>query len=258
MKFLRIFMSERVFININAVIFLIMRLKIPFVFIAIILIISVLFAGCTGLPGLPSNTGAANSVPSDNSSVRDVSGEENQNVLPEESDENGDNAVEENTPVPNSLVTPATPIPTENANALKYHIPPPENEDDGYVTIFTESKQLSGVTAFDYFLKTPPMVFYYDATVPLVNRTKTGTSEFGEKEEFTVEVSYPSPLSYYKIVVYDKDTSKVLAEYVIDPFTKERDRGSFKYLSPGNLHVEITGAVANVTTEIEVPRSNLG
>ena len=237
-----------------------MRVKILLAVMAVFTILFALSAGCTGIPGLPSNNGAANSVPADNSSVNGVSEEDHpDNVLPDESDENVNNVVEEKTPIPNSLVTPATPIPTENAgDTPRYHIPPPENEDDGYVTIFTESKQLSGVTAFDYFLKTPPMIFNYDATVPLVNRTKTGTSEFGEKEEFTVEVSYPSPLSYYKIVVYDKDTSKVLAEYVIDPFTKERDRGSFKYLSPGNLHVEIAGAVANVTTEIEVPKSNLG
>lgn len=230
-----------------------MRVKILLIFMAIILITAALSAGCTGvqLPGQSSNTG--NSVTPDDSQTPTVSPVDPTEAIPDE------NVNEEptETPLPQSYVTPATPIPTENENTLRYHIPPPENDDDGYVTIFTESKQLSGVTAFDYFLKTPPMVFYYDATVPLVNRTKTGTSEFGEKEEFTVEVSYPSPLSYYKIVVYDKDTSKVLAEYVIDPFTKEKDRGSFKYLSPGNLHVEITGAVATVTTEIEVPKSNL-
>lgn len=232
-----------------------MRVKIPFVLTAIIFVIFVLSAGCTGvqIPGIPGNAqdqGANNGNAGGNNAP---SADPTADPTAEPTEEP---TVEPTLPAGASVVM-ATPIQTEDANSLKYHIPPADAADDGYMTVYTESKLLSGITAFDYFLKTPPMIFTYDATVPVVTRTKTGTSEFGEKEEYTVNVTYPDPLSYYQIIVYDKDTSKVLAEYSVDPFNKVRDKGSFKYLSPGNLHVEISGAVATVTTEVKVPKSNL-
>ncbi len=221
-----------------------MRAKILFSFIAVLFIFSVISAGCTGMQ------------PSNNDSVNTSHFEPSEFINDELN-----SVTEEATPSVHATVIPATPIPKSNTDNLwetpKYHVPPAENEDDGYVTIYNETKLLSGVTAFDYNLKTPPMVFNYDAVVPIITRTKKGTSEFGEKKEYTIEVSYPDPLAYYTIVVYDKDTSEVLAEYTIDSFGNEREDGSFKYFSPGNLHIEISGCIATVTTVIEVPASNL-
>ncbi|WOF16006.1 hypothetical protein F1737_04455 [Methanoplanus sp. FWC-SCC4] len=165
------------------------------------------------------------------------------------------------TPVPTKpIVTYSTPIPTQTPEEKPtYSVPPPETDPkSNYRIVYSEKTTYNyNVIPFDYKLQYPPMIVEYSATVPTVTDKKTGTSEYGSKEEYSINVVRPNPRANFKITVYNKENDEEVYVENIEKFSEEKIKGSFKIYSAGDYHIELTGNIATVTTTIKVPPENI-
>ncbi|MBP2132588.1 hypothetical protein J2128_000509 [Methanomicrobium sp. W14] len=151
------------------------------------------------------------------------------------------------------------PTPTDKQGPT-FSVPPPDSvkPEDNLSVIYQETVKLNySVISFDYYLKYPPMVFYYSAEVPVVSRTKTGTSQFGGKDDYSYSSEVPNPLANYRVTVYNRDNGEVVRDYDIERFNDKSEKGDFKILEGGDYHIEITGNLATVNTTVRVPLENL-
>ncbi|EHQ35623.1 hypothetical protein Metlim_1522 [Methanoplanus limicola DSM 2279] len=177
-------------------------------------------------------------------------------------------------PPPTSTVTPSpttsgyiseyvnysTPVPTPTPEARPTYTNPPDDMSSqvNYSLIYEDKHYFKGdVVSFDYNLIYPPMIIDYEATTKSVSDTKSGSSQFGDKSSYSVTTASPNPAAFYYVSVYDDCSGELLKKTGIDQFAKLSQKGELKIFSPGRMHIELYGALADVKTRIRVAPDNI-
>ncbi|UUX93035.1 hypothetical protein [Methanoplanus endosymbiosus] len=154
----------------------------------------------------------------------------------------------------------STPVPTPIPEARPTYTNPPEDMGVkiNYSLIYDSTHHFKGdVISFDYDLIYPPMIIEYDATTVGISDTKSGKSQFGDKDSYSVTTTNPNPAAFYYIRVYDDCSGELIKETGIDQFAKLSQRGEMKIFAPGKMHIELYGNIADVKTKIHVAPDNI-
>lgn len=157
------------------------------------------------------------------------------------------------------LVNISTSIPTETPGRLNYtHPPETEKPMLNYSVIYSKNDDLDfNVISLDFNLKQPPMVFEYTLDISTVEYTKAGTSQYGDKDDYSYKLSFPNPNAWYEISVHDKETGELVTSEYLKLFAETPYSGSFMIYEAGDYHIEISGNLVNARTVIKVPPENL-
>lgn len=158
-------------------------------------------------------------------------------------------------------MTIETPYPTQTpATSPTYGKPPATTPpvEATYIEIYNESHRFNYDTvAMSFDLRKAPMVIEYSVSPDMVERTKEGTSQYGEKDEYSVTTTVPSELAEFSVKVYAKNTGELVVDEGygrIYGYTEER---TLYLRTPGVYHIELTGAYLDATTYIKVAEGNL-
>jgi hypothetical protein len=164
---------------------------IPFIAAAVLLVIILASAGCAELPP-GGSTGQSGGIP----------------PTEEQSSGQGYNP---------GYLTPATPYPTAAPDVLaaptlnRFSDTVPTT--DPYVTIYQKkSKFEQTIEAYSFNLTRPPLIIEFDVEPKMITREKHTTSSYGDKDEIVVTQRYPSEDAWFRVIVRDSATGKILAE----------------------------------------------
>lgn len=164
---------------------------IPFIAAAVLLVIILASAGCAELPP-GGSTGQPGGIP----------------PTEEQSSGQGYNP---------GYLTPATPYPTAAPDVLaaptlnRFSDTVPTT--DPYVTIYQKkSKFEQTIEAYSFNLTRPPLIIEFDVEPKMITREKHTTSSYGDKDEIVVTQRYPSEDAWFRVIVRDSATGKILAE----------------------------------------------
>jgi len=164
---------------------------IPFIAAAVLLVIILASAGCAELPP-GGSTGQSGGIP----------------PTEEQSSGQGYNP---------GYLTPATPYPTAAPDVLaaptlnRFSDTVPTT--DPYVTIYQKkTKFAQTIEAYSFNLTRPPLIIEFDVEPKMITREKHTTSSYGDKDEIVVTQRYPSEDAWFRVIVRDSATGKILAE----------------------------------------------
>ena len=164
---------------------------IPFIAAAVLLVIILASAGCAELPPGVS-TGQSGEIP----------------PTEEQSSGQGYNP---------GYLTPATPYPTAAPDVLaaptlnRFSDTVPTT--DPYVTIYQKKTKFEQtIEAYSFNLTRPPLIIEFDVEPKMITREKHTTSSYGDKDEIVVTQRYPSEDAWFRVIVRDSATGKILAE----------------------------------------------
>lgn len=204
---------------------------IPFIAAAVLLVIILASAGCAELPPGVS-TGQSGEIP----------------PTEEQSSGQGYNP---------GYLTPATPYPTATPDVLaaptlnRFSDTVPTS--DPYVTIYQKkSKFEQTIEAYSFNLTRPPLIIEFDVEPKMITREKHTTSSYGDKDEIVVTQRYPSEDAWFRVIVRDSATGKILAE---DGFGKGFSADTHKRIfvgSYGDYLLELSGNEVTVDIQVRV------
>lgn len=204
---------------------------IPFIAAAVLLVIILASAGCAELPPGVS-TGQSGGIP----------------PTEEQSSGQGYN--------PGYLI-PATPYPTATPDVLaaptlnRFSDTVPTS--DPYVTIYQKkSKFEQTIEAYSFNLTRPPLIIEFDVEPKMITREKHTTSSYGDKDEIVVTQRYPSEDAWFRVIVRDSATGKILAE---DGFGKGFSADTHKRIFVGRYGdylLEFSGNEVTVDIQVRV------
>lgn len=164
---------------------------IPFIAAAVLLVIILASAGCAELPP-GGSTGQSGGIP----------------PTEEQSSGQGYNP---------GYLTPATPYPTAAPDVLaaptlnRFSDTVPTT--DPYVTIYQKKTKFEQtIEAYSFNLTRPPLIIEFDVEPKMITREKHTTSSYGDKDEIVVTQRYPSEDAWFRVIVRDSATGKILAE----------------------------------------------
>jgi hypothetical protein len=204
---------------------------IPFIAAAVLLVIILASAGCAELPPGVS-TGQSGGIP----------------PTEEQSSGQGYNP---------GYLTPATPYPTATPDVLaaptlnRFSDTVPTR--DPYVTIYQKkSKFEQTIEAYSFNLTRPPLIIEFDVEPKMITREKHTTSSYGDKDEIVVTQRYPSEDAWFRVIVRDSATGKILAE---DGFGKGFSADTHKRIFVGRYGdylLEFSGNEVTVDIQVRV------
>jgi hypothetical protein len=204
---------------------------IPFIAAAVLLVIILASAGCAELPP-GGSTGQSGGIP----------------PTEEQSSGQGYNP---------GYLTPATPYPTAAPDVLaaptlnRFSDTVPTT--DPYVTIYQKkSKFEQTIEAYSFNLTRPPLIIEFDVEPKMITREKHTTSSYGDKDEIVVTQRYPSEDAWFRVIVRDSATGKILAE---DGFGKGFSADTHKRIfigKYGDYLFEFSGNEVTVDIQVRV------
>ena len=204
---------------------------IPFIAAAVLLVIILASAGCAELPP-GGSTGQSGGIP----------------PTEEQSSGQGYNP---------GYLTPATPYPTAAPDVLaaptlnRFSDTVPTT--DPYVTIYQKkSKFEQTIEAYSFNLTRPPLIIEFDVEPKMITREKHTTSSYGDKDEIVVTQRYPSEDAWFRVIVRDSATGKILAE---DGFGKGFSADTHKRIFVGRYGdylLEFSGNEVTVDIQVRV------
>jgi len=204
---------------------------IPFIAAAVLLVIILASAGCAELPPGVS-TGQSGEIP----------------PTEEQSSGQGYNP---------GYLTPATPYPTAAPDVLaaptlnRFSDTVPTT--DPYVTIYQKkTKFAQTIEAYSFNLTRPPLIIEFDVEPKMITREKHTTSSYGDKDEIVVTQRYPSEDAWFRVIVRDSATGKILAE---DGFGKGFSADTHKRIFVGRYGdylLEFSGNEVTVDIQVRV------
>ncbi|HQD24841.1 MAG TPA: hypothetical protein PLU40_07470 [Methanoculleus sp.] len=204
---------------------------IPFIAAAVLLVIILASAGCAELPPGVS-TGQSGGIP----------------PTEEQSSGQGYNP---------GYLTPATPYPTAAPDVLaaptlnRFSDTVPTT--DPYVTIYQKkTKFAQTIEAYSFNLTRPPLIIEFDVEPKMITREKHTTSSYGDKDEIVVTQRYPSEDAWFRVIVRDSATGKILAE---DGFGKGFSADTHKRIfigKYGDYLLEFSGNEVTVDIQVRV------
>jgi hypothetical protein len=156
-------------------------------------------------------------------------------------------------------MTVETPYPTATPVVGPTYGKPPATTQvqTTYVEIYNASHRFNYDTvARSFALKKAPMVIEFSVSPDMVERVKEGTSQYGEKEEFSVTTTVPSEQAEFSVKVYDKTTGDIVLDEGYGRIYGYSDEQTLMIRTPGFYHIELTGAYVDVTTIISVHEGN--
>ncbi|HOB07515.1 MAG TPA: hypothetical protein PKH62_05565 [Methanoculleus sp.] len=204
---------------------------IPFIAAAVLLVIILASAGCAELPP-GGSTGQSGGIP----------------PTEEQSSGQGYNP---------GYLTPATPYPTAAPDVLaaptlnRFSDTVPTT--DPYVTIYQKkTKFAQTIEAYSFNLTRPPLIIEFDVEPKMITREKHTTSSYGDKDEIVVTQRYPSEDAWFRVIVRDSATGKILAE---DGFGKGFSADTHKRIfigKYGDYLLEFSGNEVTVDIQVRV------
>ena len=204
---------------------------IPFIAAAVLLVIILASAGCAELPPGVS-TGQSGEIP----------------PTEEQSSGQGYNP---------GYLTPATPYPTATPDVLaaptlnRFSDTVPTT--DPYVTIYQKKTKFEQtIEAYSFNLTRPPLIIEFDVEPKMITREKHTTSSYGDKDEIVVTQRYPSEDAWFRVIVRDSATGKILAE---DGFGKGFSADTHKRIfigKYGDYLFEFSGNEVTVDIQVRV------
>jgi hypothetical protein len=204
---------------------------IPFIAAAVLLVIILASAGCAELPP-GGSTGQSGGIP----------------PTEEQSSGQGYNP---------GYLTPATPYPTAAPDVLaaptlnRFSDTVPTT--DPYVTIYQKkTKFAQTIEAYSFNLTRPPLIIEFDVEPKMITREKHTTSSYGDKDEIVVTQRYPSEDAWFRVIVRDSATGKILAE---DGFGKGFSADTHKRIFVGRYGdylLEFSGNEVTVDIQVRV------
>ena len=204
---------------------------IPFIAAAVLLVIILASAGCAELPP-GGSTGQSGGIP----------------PTEEQSSEQGYNP---------GYLTPATPYPTAAPDVLaaptlnRFSDTVPTT--DPYVTIYQKKTKFEQtIEAYSFNLTRPPLIIEFDVEPKMITREKHTTSSYGDKDEIVVTQRYPSEDAWFRVIVRDSATGKILAE---DGFGKGFSADTHKRIfigKYGDYLLEFSGNEVTVDIQVRV------
>lgn len=154
-------------------------------------------------------------------------------------------------------LTPATPYPTAAPDVLaaptlnRFSDTVPTT--DPYVTIYQKkSKFEQTIEAYSFNLTRPPLIIEFDVEPKMITREKHTTSSYGDKDEIVVTQRYPSEDAWFRVIVRDSATGKILAE---DGFGKGFSADTHKRIFVGRYGdylLEFSGNEVTVDIQVRV------
>ena len=204
---------------------------IPFIAAAVLLVIILASAGCAELPP-GGSTGQSGGIP----------------PTEEQSSGQGYNP---------GYLTPATPYPTAAPDVLaaptlnRFSDTVPTT--DPYVTIYQKKTKFEQtIEAYSFNLTRPPLIIEFDVEPKMITREKHTTSSYGDKDEIVVTQRYPSEDAWFRVIVRDSATGKILAE---DGFGKGFSADTHKRIfigKYGDYLFEFSGNEVTVDIQVRV------
>ena len=204
---------------------------IPFIAAAVLLVIILASAGCAELPP-GGSTGQSGGIP----------------PTEEQSSGQGYNP---------GYLTPATPYPTAAPDVLaaptlnRFSDTVPTT--DPYVTIYQKKTKFEQtIEAYSFNLTRPPLIIEFDVEPKMITREKHTTSSYGDKDEIVVTQRYPSEDAWFRVIVRDSATGKILAE---DGFGKGFSADTHKRIFVGRYGdylLEFSGNEVTVDIQVRV------
>ena len=204
---------------------------IPFIAAAVLLVIILASAGCAELPP-GGSTGQSGGIP----------------PTEEQSSGQGYNP---------GYLTPATPYPTAAPDVLaaptlnRFSDTVPTT--DPYVTIYQKKTKFEQtIEAYSFNLTRPPLIIEFDVEPKMITREKHTTSSYGDKDEIVVTQRYPSEDAWFRVIVRDSATGKILAE---DGFVKGFSADTHKRIfigKYGDYLLEFSGNEVTVDIQVRV------
>jgi hypothetical protein len=204
---------------------------IPFIAAAVLLVIILASAGCAELPP-GGSTGQSGGIP----------------PTEEQSSGQGYNP---------GYLTPATPYPTAAPDVLaaptlnRFSDTVPTT--DPYVTIYQKKTKFEQtIEAYSFNLTRPPLIIEFDVEPKMITREKHTTSSYGDKDEIVVTQRYPSEDAWFRVIVRDSATGKILAE---DGFGKGFSADTHKRIfigKYGDYLLEFSGNEVTVDIQVRV------
>ncbi len=157
-------------------------------------------------------------------------------------------------------MTMETPYPTATPESGPTYGKPPATTQvqTTYVEIYNASHRFTYDTiARSFDLRKAPMIIEFSVSPDMIERKKEGTSQYGEKEEFSVTTTVPSEMAEFSVNVYDKNTGKLIIDEGYGRIYGYSEEQTLTVRTPGLYHIEMTGAYVDVTTLIRVHEGNL-
>ena len=185
---------------------------------------------------------------------------ENIPFLPQSEDSPTDESIAEQNSTVVSYMTRVTPYatteaPEEEPEGFESSTQKPETE---YKTLFQKKMRFQyNVTALDYDLKVPPMIFNIIVYPDMISIIKEGYSSYGTKERYEYKKMIPNPIAKLTLTVYDQITKEVVIEQSYGPFNSDKETDTFKIFSAGKYHIEITGNSVDTDITISAPGENI-
>jgi len=157
-------------------------------------------------------------------------------------------------------MTVETPYPTATPESGPTYGKPPATTQvqTTYVEIYNASHRFNYDTiARSFDLRKAPMIIEFSVSPDMIERKKEGTSQYGEKEEFSVTTTVPSEMAEFSVKVYDKNTGELIIDEGYGRIYGYSEEQTLNVRTPGLYHIEMTGAYVDVTTLIRVHEGNL-
>jgi len=167
------------------------------------------------------------------------------------------------TPAPTSTpeyMTVETPYATTTPGVTPTYARPPATTPapTTYAEIYNASHRFNYDTvARSFNLRLAPMIIEYSVSPEMVERTKKGTSQYGEKEEFSVITRVPDEKAVFSLKVYEKNTGALVIDEGYGGIYGYSEKQKLTVRTPGNYHIEMTGFKVDVTTVIKVHQGNI-
>ncbi len=164
-----------------------------------------------------------------------------------------------------SYLTPATPFSTPKPTPVGSVTAQPTQDQSApqYFTIYDDSisfmdEDMYKIVSYQYDLSYAPMIINLKIRPEMVDDIKTGTSSYGEKEEYETERQLVHDNADFSLTIYDV-YSKEVFDFLgygktYSDFSEEKE---LKIRMPGLYQLEMTGAHVEVDVTIEVAGENI-
>jgi len=157
-----------------------------------------------------------------------------------------------------TIVTPYATEAPEGEKELAGFESPTQKPETEYKTLFQKEIRFQyNVTALDYDLKVPPMIFNIIVSPDMISTTKEGYSSYGSKKKYEYQKMVPNQIAKLTLTVYDQITKEIVIEQSYGPFNSDKERDAFKIFSAGEYHIEITGNSVDADITISAPAENI-
>jgi hypothetical protein len=163
------------------------------------------------------------------------------------------------TPTP-AYMTVETPYPTQMPESAPTYGKPPAttpSTEASYFEIYNTSHRFNYDTvAMSFDLEKAPMIIEYSVSPDMVERVKEGTSQYGDKDEYSVTTTVPSDMAAFSVKVFDKNTGELIIDEGYGRIYGYQEEQTLYIRTPGFYQIELTGAYVDATIFIWVNEGN--